>query len=94
MDLQAGNSIMMGSVQLIGFIGPALAGILIGNYSNSDLSVGLAFALDAISFAASTTCLWLIRGGSRRQHSSVYQKVQLHLDCSCPLMREEIWAAT
>lgn len=68
-DLQAGNSIMMGSVQLLGFVGPTVAGILIGKYSNSDLGIGLAFAIDAISFAASTVCLWLIRGGNRRQRS-------------------------
>lgn len=64
-DLQAGNSIMMGSVQLIGFIGPTIAGILIGNYSTSYLGIGLAFAIDAVSFAVSTACLWLIHGGGR-----------------------------
>ena len=31
-DLQAGNSIMMGISQLAGFIGPTVAGILIGGY--------------------------------------------------------------
>jgi MFS family permease len=68
-DLQAGNSIMMGIAQLVGFVGPTVAGILIGGYSNSSLGIGLAFALDAVSFAVSAACLWLIRTGSRRQPS-------------------------
>lgn len=50
-DLQAGNSIMMGSVQLVSFIGPTVAGILIGNYSSSYLGIGLAFAIDAVSIS-------------------------------------------
>lgn len=32
-DLQAGNSIVMGIAQLVGFIGPTVAGILIGGFS-------------------------------------------------------------
>jgi MFS family permease len=68
-DLQAGNSIMMGITQLAGFVGPTIAGILIGGYSNSFFGIGLAFAIDAVSFAVSAACLWLIRAGSRRQLS-------------------------
>jgi MFS family permease len=34
-DLQAGNSIIMGITQLVGFVGPSLAGILIGLYASS-----------------------------------------------------------
>jgi MFS family permease len=34
-DLQAGNSIVMGAGQLVGFVGPVLAGILIGVYAES-----------------------------------------------------------
>lgn len=68
-DLQAGNSIMMGITQLAGFVGPTIAGILIGGYSNSFFGIGLAFAIDAASFAVSAACLWLIRIGSRRQLS-------------------------
>jgi MFS family permease len=60
-DLQAGNSIMMGSAQLVGFVGPTVAGILIGGYASSFFGIGLAFALDAVSFAVSAGCLWLIR---------------------------------
>ena len=69
-DLQAGNSIMMGITQLVGFVGPTAAGILIGGYSQSFLGIGLAFAIDALSFAVSAACLWLIRAASRHPLSS------------------------
>jgi hypothetical protein len=59
-DLQAENTIMMGSANLIGFIGPMVAGILIGAYSISFEGIGLAFAADAVSFAVSAGCLWLM----------------------------------
>ena len=69
-DLQAGNSLMMGIEQFVGFVGPTIAGVLIGGYSKSTFGIGLAFALDAISFAVSAACLWLIRMSSRPQLSS------------------------
>jgi MFS family permease len=66
-DLQAGNSAIMGTGQLVGFIGPTIAGILIGRFSQSPLGIGLAFAFDSVSFAVSAVCLWLMHGGGRRQ---------------------------
>ena len=66
-DLQAGNSLIMGLGQLAAFIGPSLAGILIGGYAQSLTGIGLAFAIDAFTFAVSAVCLWLIRGGRRAQ---------------------------
>src|SRR5215212_10827183 len=36
-DLQAGNSLIMGASQLVGFVGPTIAGILIGRFSQSPL---------------------------------------------------------
>jgi MFS family permease len=66
-DLQAGNSVMMGLTQLVGFVGPTIAGILIGGYSTSFFGIGLAFAVDSLSFAVSAACLWLMRGGGRRR---------------------------
>ncbi len=66
-DLQAGNSLMMGVAQLVGFIGPTLAGILIGGVANSSLGIGLAFAIDAVTFAVSAVCLWMMRAGRRNQ---------------------------
>jgi MFS family permease len=62
-DLQAGNSVILGSNQLVGFIGPTVAGLLIAGFSHSLLGVGLAYALDALSFAVSAGALLLMRGG-------------------------------
>ncbi len=66
-DLQAGNSLMMGTSQLMGFVGPTIAGILIGRFSQSPLGIGLAFAIDALSFAVSAVTLWIMRGGGKRK---------------------------
>jgi len=65
-ELAAGNSAMMGVTQLVGFIGPTVAGILIGRDSNSSLGIGLAFAIDALSFAVSAVCLTLMQGAQKR----------------------------
>jgi MFS family permease len=62
-DLQAGNSVVMGVGQLVGFIGPVVAGMLIGNYAESLVGVGLAFGIDAFTFALSAVTLLLMRGG-------------------------------
>jgi MFS family permease len=50
-DLQAANSISMGTQQLTAFAGPALAGLIIGAYSKSVEGVAVAFTVDAITFA-------------------------------------------
>jgi MFS family permease len=73
-DLQAGNSIIMGSGQLIQFVGPTIAGILIGNYSTSPLGIGLAFTVDALSFAVSAVCLWVMRSGRNLEAANGNQK--------------------
>jgi MFS family permease len=64
-DLQAGNSVVMGLGQLVGFVGPTLAGIVIGAYARSFAGIGLAFSIDALSFAVSAVCLVLIGSASR-----------------------------
>ncbi len=64
-DLQAGNSLVMGVGQLVGFVGPVLAGIFIGMFAESLLGVGLALALDAATFALSAVMLLLMRGGGK-----------------------------
>jgi MFS family permease len=60
-DLQAGNSIIMGVTQLAGFVGPTIAGLLIGHFANSNMGVVLAFCVDAFSFVVSAVSLWLIQ---------------------------------
>ena len=69
-DLQAGNSLMIGVAQLVGFIGPTVAGILIGQYSKSLFGIGLAFAIDSVTFAVSAACLWMIRTEIKSQQPS------------------------
>lgn len=65
-DLPAGNAIVMGSQQLVGFVGPALAGIVIGTYAQSILGISIAFAVDGLSFGISAVALWLMRGGRKQ----------------------------
>ena len=81
-DLQAGNSIIMGVTQLVGFVGPTIAGILIGKYSTSSLGIGLAFAIDTFSFTVSALTLWLMRAGGK------IQKVSLNDSA-----KESVWAS-
>lgn len=60
-DLQAGNSLIMGATQLAGFLGPTLAGVLIGWFSDSNAGIVFAFAFDALTFVVSGITLQLIR---------------------------------
>jgi MFS family permease len=64
-DLQAGNSIILGATQLAGFVGPTLAGLLIGGISHSSLGVGLAYAVDSVSFGVSTIALLSMHAGRK-----------------------------
>ncbi len=68
--LQSANALMQGTLQLSLFAGPVLAGSLIALLSGraapagsaGELSgIGLAFAIDALSFLASALTLWRIR---------------------------------
>jgi MFS family permease len=61
-DLQAGNSLVMGAGQVAGFVGPTLAGIIIGSSSLPLNGVAFAYGIDAVTFAISAICLLLIRG--------------------------------
>lgn len=70
-DLQAGNSLMMSSAQVAQFVGPTIAGILIGQYSHSFFGIGLAYSINAAGFAVSAICLWMIHSGDRRQQSEM-----------------------
>jgi len=62
-NLQAGNSVTQGSAQLIGFLGPALAGVMIAAFPNETAGVGLAIAFDAFTFVVSIVTLWMMRTG-------------------------------
>ncbi len=62
-DLQAGNSIMEGSMQLISFVGPAAAGAMIAAFRNEQAGIGLAIAFDAFTFVVSVVTLWMMKAG-------------------------------
>ena len=64
-SLQAGNSLTQGSAQLIGFVGPALAGGMIAALPNQNTGVGIAIAFDAITFIVSVITLWLMHSGGQ-----------------------------
>ena len=70
-DLQAGNSVVMGIGQLMGFVGPVTAGILIGQYAESLWGVGLAFAIDAVTFAISAVMLWLMQNKGNLTNAAI-----------------------
>ena len=70
-DLMTGNSIIQGTSALSVFIGPLLAGGLIALFtagsaaqtgsSSSTFGIGLAIAIDALTFLVSAITLWLMR---------------------------------
>jgi MFS family permease len=64
-DLQAGNSVIMGLTQLAGFVGPSVAGAVIGHYADSLTGVAVAYAVDAITFVVSAMALLAMRGVRR-----------------------------
>lgn len=65
--LEAGNSLMMIADQAAQFVGPALAGTVVallsgaGSASGDLAGIGVAFAIDAGTFAVSALALWLMR---------------------------------
>ncbi len=75
-DLQVGNSITMGSSQLAGFVGPALAGVVIGAYSQSMFGIAVAFAIDALTYALSAIALSTM-SGRRKQAKDTKQQEAL-----------------
>ncbi len=57
--LAAANALMQGTAQLMGTVGPAIAGFAI-----AVIGVGIAFVFDAASFAVAAIALWLVRSGA------------------------------
>ncbi|MGA7192883.1 MAG: MFS transporter [Anaerolineales bacterium] len=62
-DLQAGNSVMQGSMSLISFVGPALAGVMIAAFHDVKMGVAIAMAFDALTFLVSVVTLWMMKTG-------------------------------
>ena len=59
--LAAANAVMQGTAQLVGTVGPAIAGFAIAL-----IGIGAAFAVDACSFAVAAVALWFVRPVRRR----------------------------
>src|SRR5690349_13093646 len=57
--LAAANAVMAGTAQLMGTVGPAVAGFAV-----AIVGPGAAFVLDALSFTVAALALWLVKGGS------------------------------
>lgn len=68
-DLQAGNSLILIIAQLAGFVGPTIAGIIIGKHKGSYSGISVAFTVDAVTFGISAACLWLMRKGGIQHHN-------------------------
>jgi MFS family permease len=67
-QLQAANAVIQGTMQVSLFAGPVLAGTLIAILGNGQggqdvAGIGLAFAVDALTFLASAVTLWLVQDG-------------------------------
>jgi MFS family permease len=60
-QLAPANALVQGSQQVMGLIGPAVAGVMV-----AAVQTGPAFAIDAASFGIAAAALLLIRGGRRR----------------------------
>ncbi len=68
-EIQAGNSIMQGSMQLSIFLGPMLAGGLIAAFAGKSTAagapdlegIGLAIAFDSLTYLVSTVTLWFMK---------------------------------
>jgi len=65
-ELQTGNSLVQGTSQLSLFIGPVLAGAVIaffaaGGAKSAMEGIGLAIAIDALTFVVSVATLWLMK---------------------------------
>jgi MFS family permease len=58
--LAPANAVIQGSTQVMGLIGPALAGVVIAL-----LETGPAFVIDAASFGVAALAVYLVRGGRR-----------------------------
>jgi MFS family permease len=64
--LGSANAVMQAAIQLVGTIGPAVAGFAV-----AAVGVGAAFVVDAVSFALAGYALWLVRGGRRTRSGPV-----------------------
>ncbi len=78
-QLQAANAVYQGTSQLLGFVGPLLAGGIIAAFGAStvgagtagSLGIAVAFGIDAVSFVVSLVTLWLMKPPDSTRASAV-----------------------
>lgn len=68
-DVQVGNSITASSASFARLVGPAVGGVVVGT-----ARLGIAFAVDALSFVVSAVTLMAIGHGARAQHQQGAQR--------------------
>ncbi len=76
-DLQAGNSVMQGSMGLIGFVGPAIAGGMIAASRDVKIGVTLAMAFDAFTFIVLVVTLWMMKTGGQVIATSTTESISM-----------------
>ncbi len=91
--LASANAILQAATQLVGTIGPAIAGFVIAL-----VGVGGAILFDAISFALAAYALWLVRSGARPPASAagpttVTMAPSTLIDVPAPLPRPSLASA-
>ena len=86
-QLPAANAAIQGSVQVMGLIGPALAGVAIAL-----VQTGPAFAIDAASFGVAALAVFLVRGGRRAAPPSDDAAEQPHVLASIAGGMRAAWA--
>ena len=97
-DLESGNSLIMGSSQIAGFVGPVIAGTMIAwlggaahGGTASLMGLAIAFGVDGVSFLVSAVTLALIRPlpalGSRDSHPLADVVEGLRFVATHPMLR-------
>ncbi len=89
-QLQTANALYQGTTQLLGFVGPLLAGGVIAAFGTStggtdgasNLGIAVAFGIDALSFLVSIVTLWFMnsptkaRAGASAPAANVLQAIR------------------
>ncbi len=88
-QIESGNALMQITQQLSGFVGPALAGLVIATLSGvssiqaleqsgaspGTAGIGAAIGFDALTFVVAAIALWLMKGGTARSQSAQEQSI-------------------
>ncbi|MCL4395618.1 MAG: MFS transporter [Chloroflexi bacterium] len=88
-SLQGANAAFQGTAQLSVFLGPMLAGTLIASFASPSpggaadlMGIGIALAIDALSFVVSIVTLWMMsyRGAPAKQSAGILSALHAGID--------------